>query len=83
MVVVAAKLPIAGAIGGGEVDTGEPLRALPEIEIRHEGAHRGAVGASDHSLSADPSCGLVGPGDRQSVDGILVHRGRVNGRFVV
>ena len=43
MVVVAAGLPVAGHVALGEADAGEPLGALPEVEVGDDGADGGAV----------------------------------------
>src|SRR5215470_6389437 len=45
VVVVAARLPVARVILGGEADAGQPLGALPEVTIGDERADRGAVAA--------------------------------------
>src|SRR5262245_31252889 len=42
-VVIAADFPIAGLVLGQEFDGLQPLRALPEIEMRHDEAHRAAM----------------------------------------
>src|SRR5512140_1328317 len=43
VVAVAAGLPEAGLVGLDEPHAGDPLRALPEVEVGHEAAHRRAV----------------------------------------
>src|SRR5574337_217222 len=43
VVVVAALLPVAGLVVLDEADAGQPLRALPEVAIGDEAAHRRAV----------------------------------------
>src|ERR1043165_980037 len=43
VVVVAARLPEAGLVVAHELEAGDPLRALPEVEVGHEAAHRRAV----------------------------------------
>src|SRR4051812_7611647 len=41
--VIAARFPIAGLVLFHERHVAEPLRALPEIEMRHHEPHRAAV----------------------------------------
>src|SRR5678815_5970804 len=43
VVVVPADLPVAGLVDLDELDAGDPLRALPEVEIGDQAAHRRAV----------------------------------------
>src|SRR5262245_19284417 len=43
VVVVAARLPVARPVFRAEVKAREPLRALPDIEVRHEAADRRPV----------------------------------------
>src|SRR5690242_17505368 len=40
MIVVAAHFPEAGTVGGDELDAPDPFGAFPEIEPRHDRAHR-------------------------------------------
>src|SRR5262249_9152792 len=47
VVVVTAPLPVARVVVGREANAGQPLRALPEIAVGHDGAHRGAVPARE------------------------------------
>src|SRR5215467_12360670 len=46
-VVVAARLPIPRLVLRDEADAGEPLGALPEVEIGEERAHRRPVRTRD------------------------------------
>src|SRR5215213_9176775 len=43
VVVVAARLPVPRPVRLHEVDPGEPFRALPEVEVRHERPRRRPV----------------------------------------
>src|SRR5688572_8117055 len=43
VVVIAARLPEARLVDRDEANAGEPLRALPEVEVGHERADRRAV----------------------------------------
>src|SRR5689334_5061781 len=43
MIVVAARFPEAGTVGGDELDAADPFGAFPEIEPRHDRAHRTAM----------------------------------------
>src|SRR5687767_13339006 len=43
VVVVAANFPVAGLVVFDELDAGDPLGALPEIEVGNEATDRGAV----------------------------------------
>src|SRR5262249_31002782 len=43
VVVVATILPVSRLVAGYEANSGEPLRALPEVQIGDERAHRRAV----------------------------------------
>src|SRR5215211_505991 len=43
VVVVAERLPEAGLVGLRDLDLGEPLGALPEVQVRHEQPCRAAV----------------------------------------
>src|SRR5215471_17515381 len=45
--VVAAHFPKPGSVLGHECDLPDPLRALPEIELRHHGTYGSAVLAGD------------------------------------
>src|SRR5579885_2438078 len=47
VIVIAARLPEAGAVLGEELDALQPLRALPEIEPGNHHAHRPAMLARD------------------------------------
>src|SRR5215218_3931451 len=42
-VVVAVLLPEPGAVPLPQRDSGDPLGALPEVQVRHEHPHRAAV----------------------------------------
>src|SRR5690348_11050905 len=42
-VVVAVLLPEAGLVAGQQGELGDPLRALPEVQVRYEQPHRAAV----------------------------------------
>src|SRR5687767_15137615 len=43
VVVVTQGLPEAGDVVGGELQPPHPLRALPEVQVRHEQARRSSV----------------------------------------
>src|SRR5262249_12768414 len=43
LVVIATLLPEAGLVARDELDALQPLRALPEIELGHDRAHRAAM----------------------------------------
>src|SRR5690242_5275437 len=43
VVVVAARFPEAGTVGGDDLDAPDPFGAFPEIEPRHDRAHRTAM----------------------------------------
>src|SRR6185312_17168458 len=43
VVVIAARFPEAGPVGGDELDAPDPFGAFPEIEPRHDRAHRTAM----------------------------------------
>src|SRR6185312_12761637 len=43
VVVVTARFPEAGTVGGDELDAADPFGAFPEIEPRHDRAHRTAM----------------------------------------
>src|SRR3954462_9848936 len=43
VVVVAVALPEPGPVGCGELETGQPLRALPEVEVRNNRAYGAAM----------------------------------------
>src|SRR4051812_6245055 len=45
VIVVATSLPIARLVVIGKADAGEPLGALPKVEVRDHGSHGSAVGA--------------------------------------
>src|SRR5579883_136163 len=47
MVVVSPLFPEARAVGGDEFDAPDPFGALPEIELRHDRAHRPAMLAGE------------------------------------
>src|SRR5688572_18392716 len=47
VVVIAARLPEAGAIGRDEANAREPLRALPEVEVGDDHANGRAVRARE------------------------------------
>src|SRR5947209_207181 len=43
VVVIPAHLPVPRLVLGAEADPSEPLGALPEVEVRHQGPHRRAM----------------------------------------
>src|SRR5215208_5882359 len=57
VVVVAQRLPEAGDVVGGELQTPHPLGALPEVQVRHEQAGRAAV----YGLQGLPLVGVGHP----------------------
>src|SRR3954469_6520026 len=67
MVVVAAGLPEAGLVVLDEPHAGEPLRALPEVEVRNQAADRSAV-IERERLAVDPV------GDHRVVGGRFLQR---------
>src|SRR5262245_58208057 len=50
VVVISARLPIAGLVPRGEPDARQPLRALPEVEVGHDRAHGRSVRARERPV---------------------------------